>query len=220
MIVTQIENLINEIKPLDNIKEFEIPYIPPEDFLVGGITTFAGLVLVNSLYNYYSKVRVSPGLLKFYNPMKDDFFEFLTIVEKYTNEYSYIRSSFNEEKIVCRPTNVTNKEIKCLMLYLMDFQFAKIEIIISTLYNDNYDLISIRNLENLFQVKYSKSNSEFNKLIISLKNSLTLLKTNVLELNNYALNSSGIPLSTTYKDVEVMLNKHILSLIVRSINWK
>jgi len=223
MINNNIDNLIHDTsqKLIYIIIHLPIPAIViPLEWWVGVISVYFLYKLIQFLYIKFMTVRIkNKQYLKYYSPMKLDFFNFLNIVRKHTDKFSVVRTTLKAENLSCQNISRSNKELECIFNYIVWFPLYKIDVILSTLYDDGYDLIKIRTIEDIYKAEYIKT-IELNELIISLKNGLELFKITMIGLNNQSINDFGIPISQTYQDVIDHYNKRIQKLVVVSIDWK
>lgn len=222
MIIDNINTLINDTsqKEEKEVKEgiHIIPAIPLEIWL-GMISAYLIYKLIRFLYIKFSTVHVSPQYLKYYNPLKVDFFNFLDIVKEHSDEYTVVRTTLKGENLECEHNPSPNKELECVLDYVGWFSIYKIDVIISTLYDDGYDLVKIRTIDDIYTAKYTKT-PEFNALITSLKSGVELFKSNLIQMNNQSMDEFGIPVSRTYRDFIEVCNKRIKKLVVISVDWK
>lgn len=219
MINNNIKILVNDSEQ-EEIEELYIPIPPiPFEWWLGLVAAYIIGTFIKILYNKFAKIVVSPKYLKYYNPLRADFFTFLDIVNKYSDEYLTIKSSIRNSNIVCKNISAPNKEIECVFAYMIDFPIYKIDIILSTLYDDGYDLIKIRTIEDIYVAEYTKT-PELNQLIKSLESGLVLFKNTMLELSNKSIDEFGVPINGTFRDVTNFLNRRIKQLVVDSIHWK
>lgn len=174
--------------------------------------------VISTLYEKFSRVRVSPQYLKYYSPLRKEFFEFLDIVDQHSDEFTHLRTSFKNE-LMCSSISGPNKELECLINYAYGMQVLKVQILLSTLYDDGYDLLNIRSVNDLSAVSYIKTTS-MNEAISSFNNGLATFKNVVMTINKLSINEFGVPLSASIKDFEQDLERIVRSVVAQSANWR
>lgn len=225
MIVNNIANLIQESDLIEEKLKIKwgdiISLIPiPNPFgMVGFLVIWVSEIIIRLLYHKYSNVEVSPKYLKYYSPLKSDFFKFLNIIEPVTNKFSTLRVAFKSNELECKRGNTINDELNCLLYHMTKFQLIKIQIILSTLYDDKVDISGIRTLEDIYVTRYTEL-SALNETIISLKNGLPLYEKLLIDLNVKSINEFGVPLEYTYKDMLLLFNKAVKQIIASSSDWR
>ena len=209
------ENINNLIEYSDDKKIEEELGVP---ISIGIIVAYLAYKAIKWLYKKFSSIEVSPQYLKYYTPLKNEFFGFLDVIDAHSDQFTMIRTSYTNN-LKCQSTSGPNKEIQCVAAYIVDFPFYKVDIILSTLYDDGYDLLNLRSVEDVYKAKYTKT-PELNKLIDSLRDGMVLFKSTFLELNARSINDFGVPIPYSYKDITDMMNKRIKQLSYDSTNWK
>lgn len=218
MINNNINILVNDTEQ-EELEELFIPIPPlPVEWWLGLLAAYVIGSFIKILYNKFSKIEVSPQYLKYYTPLKEDFFKFLNIVDKHSDEYNSIKSSIRNTELRCKNFSAPNKELECMFAYMVDFPKYEIDIILCTLYDDGYDLMKIRTIEDIYKAEYKKT-PELNELIKLLESGLVLFKSTMIDLSNRSVKEFGVPINGTFKDVTNFLNRRIKQLVIDSVNW-
>lgn len=192
-----------------------------EDFMIAAafLAVYLFIVFIRILYRAFSKVRVPDNLQKYFRPFQDDFYEFLGILEQHTDQFTHVRSYYKgENATTCGSISAANKEYECLVGILYQMQLIKLDIILSTLYDDKVDLLDIKSLDVLYTTKYPNTPA-LNGLIASLQSSLIQLKSTVLQVSKESLDEFNIPIAFSFKDFELYLNRRIRQIAAQSTQW-
>jgi hypothetical protein len=210
-----IDNLIHESEQ----KKIEELFIPTGPIGLTILAVFLIFIFIRMLYRAFSKVHVPDHLQKYFRPFQDDFYEFIGILEQHTDQFTHVRSYYKgEDATTCGSISAVNKEYECLVGILYQMQLIKLDIILSTLYDDKVDLLDIKSLDTLYTAKYPTVTA-LNGLISSLQSSLAQLKTTVLQVSKESLNEFNVPIAFSYKDFELYLNRRIRQIAAQSTQW-